>query len=135
MEKRVLEEFFNKVLNSRLEKTKFILGVKAKEYVRNGDRLHNFNVAATTNKESREKALWGMATKHLVSVMDMINDTEEGKMPSDELVDEKIGDLINYLILLEVSFKSHDKELVSVNSPNFIAGYEKWLLAHKVYEK
>jgi hypothetical protein len=104
---KVSEQFFTNVLEERLVQTKNILGVKAKEYVRNGDRLHNFNVASITNKETREKALWGMATKHLVSIMDIVEDTKSGKLPKEETVDEKIGDMINYLVLLEVSLKQN----------------------------
>jgi hypothetical protein len=39
-----------------------------------------------------------MATKHLVSVMDMV---ESGDEYDPEYIYEKIGDMINYLILLE----------------------------------
>ncbi|HSH25907.1 MAG TPA: hypothetical protein VLA13_10280 [Massilibacterium sp.] len=39
-----------------------------------------------------------MATKHLVSVIDMV---ESNEVHDPEYIDEKIGDMINYLILLE----------------------------------
>ena len=45
-----------------------------------------------------EMALWGMWCKHLVSVKDLIN------FPGDatpELIKEKLGDVINYALLLE----------------------------------
>ena len=32
-------------------------------------------------------------------------DIEEGKLPTEKYVDEKIGDMINYLILQEASIK------------------------------
>jgi hypothetical protein len=35
----------------------------------------------------------------------MLNDIEQGKLPAEAYVDEKIGDLINYLILCEASIK------------------------------
>lgn len=88
---------FNKILASRLEKTRVTLGTKAKEYAMD-DRLHNFRIAALVNGSTAPRALWGMATKHLISIMDII----EGRKPNDKgAVEEKIGDMINYLILLE----------------------------------
>jgi len=48
--------------------------------------------------ETPERALWGMAKKHLVSVTDLIHGRAE---VTPERIDEKIGDMINYLILLE----------------------------------
>jgi hypothetical protein len=48
-----------------------------------------------------QEALWGMALKHLISVMDLV----AGRLPASKAtVDEKVGDLINYLILLEAVF-------------------------------
>lgn len=105
MIREVHNEQFQEILSERLKKIEEILGKKALEYVRNEDRLHNFNVASRIRNVSREEALWGMAMKHLVSVMDIINDTKIEKYPTIEMVDEKFGDLINYLILAEVSLK------------------------------
>lgn len=97
------DERMDEVIERRLVLTKHILLGKAKEYVRNNDRLHNFNRAAAISGESRERALKGMWMKHIVSVFDIIDDLDKGIVPKKELVDEKIGDLINYAILLEAS--------------------------------
>lgn len=97
-------EEFDSVLNNALERTQKVLGVKAKEYVRNGDRLHNFNRGSDITGESREKVLRGFMLKHLISIFDIIDDLEEGKLPSREVVDEKFGDAVNYFVLLEASF-------------------------------
>lgn len=89
---------FNKLLNERLKKTKTVLGLKGNEYSFNNDRLHNFKVAARMLNTTVDNALWGMAMKHLVSIEDLIH----GRLANtDENVNEKIGDMINYLILLE----------------------------------
>ena len=40
----------------------------------------------------------------------MLDDIDAGKFPNIEAVDEKIGDLINYLILCEASIKDKIKE-------------------------
>ena len=56
------------------------------------------------NNETVAEALWGMNSKHIVSVIDMV----EGKLPINERnINEKIGDSINYLILLEAIFREN----------------------------
>jgi hypothetical protein len=89
---------FESLLESRITKTKDILSSKSKEYSSGGDKLYNFRRAAEILRCSPQKALLGMLMKHLVSVIDLI----EGNTPlSYYLINEKIGDSINYLILLE----------------------------------
>lgn len=90
---------FEVALEQRLEKCKEVLGVKASEYA-TSDRLHNFKVAAVLSGESPIKALGGMMKKHTVSVYDLIEAEHRGKEIPLELWDEKIGDHINYLLLL-----------------------------------
>jgi hypothetical protein len=99
------EEQFDKLVTARLNATRQTLVIKGKEYRRNNDPLHNFNVAAQLGNTTREKALWGFALKHYVSFMDILNDIEKNNLPTEELISEKIGDLINYLILCEASIK------------------------------
>jgi len=92
------QKAFDAILENRLLKISGVLGQKAKEYALGGDRLHNFKTAAALLQTTQAKALWGIAAKHLVSVADLV----EGRLPPTEyFVNEKIGDLINYLILLE----------------------------------
>ena len=93
---------FDLVLEARLQKIKDVLYSKAKEYADGDrDRLHNFNKAAMMSGYSREEALWGFLLKHLVSVSDIIENTNVDRFPTREVIDEKIGDCINYFILLE----------------------------------
>ena len=96
---------FDELVDRRTSKIKASLIIKGKEYTRNNDPLHNFNMAAQVNNTTREKALWGFAVKHYVSFLDILNDIEKGILPKDDVIDEKIGDLINYLILAEASIK------------------------------
>lgn len=89
---------FTLLVDKRLNHCAQTLVKKGKEYASVTDRLHNFKVAARVNDTTPEKALWGMYTKHLVSVMDLV------EYPGDataELIIEKIGDSINYMVLLE----------------------------------
>jgi hypothetical protein len=99
------EQEFDALVEKRLDLTREVLIIKGREYRRNSDPLHNFNMASKLNNITREKALWGFATKHLVSFLDMLDDIEKNKLPQKEYVEEKIGDLINYLILCEASIK------------------------------
>ncbi|MBQ3943766.1 MAG: hypothetical protein II669_05555, partial [Elusimicrobia bacterium] len=68
--------------------------------------MHNFNEAKSFFRcNTKEYALLGMLNKHLVSVVDMVEKYEKyGILPSQNILDEKIGDTVNYLILLEACF-------------------------------
>lgn len=90
---------FDMTIDKRIEDCKRVLGVKASEYA-TSDRLHNFKVAAVLQHESPIKALGGMMAKHTVSVYDLIEAVNRGENIPLELWDEKIGDHINYLLLL-----------------------------------
>lgn len=89
------------IINTRLEKTKELLLIKGREYIRNDDRLHNFRRASEMERKSMPRVLHGMLQKHLVSYYDMLDDIDNGKTPSKALVDEKIGDIIVYFLLQE----------------------------------
>ena len=105
LENKMTAEEFDQLVENRCNKIGKTLIEKGKEYRRNNDPLHNFRVAAKVNNTTEEKALWGFAVKHYVSFLDILNDIERGFLPAEEVVDEKIGDLINYLILCEASIK------------------------------
>jgi hypothetical protein len=83
---------FKKLVKARQKHTDATLIVKGAEYARGNDRLHNFYRAAV------------MMSKHIVSLMDMVDDTAQGIYPSEAQITEKIGDSINYLHLLEALF-------------------------------
>lgn len=102
---KISETQFDTLVDTRCMQIKRTLIEKGKEYRRNNDPLHNFRIAAKVQNTTEEKALWGFAAKHYVSFLDIINDIEQGNLPTMEVVDEKIGDLINYLILCEASIK------------------------------
>lgn len=101
---------FDEILARRLKLTAEVLKSKAGEYATNKDRLHNFKEAALLEGDTPANALRGMLRKHWVSVMDLC-DVE--KHPGDfrvtaARIDEKIGDAINYLILLEACLMELD---------------------------
>ena len=104
---------FESVLNGVLNKCTETLGVKAGEYATE-DRLHNFKIAAKLQNCSPITALAGMMCKHTVSVYDLIQKHEKGEEISQEMWDEKIGDSINYLILLSALVKEDKKNNNSI---------------------
>jgi hypothetical protein len=98
------QTFFDYVLEDTLRSIKHSLGVKAKEYVRHGNPMHNFDTGALKTKQIREKVIRGFALKHEISIDDMRDDLLSGKLPTEATVNEKFNDLINYLILEKASF-------------------------------
>lgn len=99
------QEQFNQIVEARIEKTKELLIRKGAEYVRNNDKLHNFRSASKMNNEPMIASLHGMLSKHLVSYLDMIEDTRQGKKIGEETINEKIGDIITYFHLAECVLK------------------------------
>ena len=90
-------ERFNEIVNEEVERIKSVLIKKQQEYNLDEDRLSHFKHAAGAVSWSPEEALLGYATKHWVSLVDMIN--SKNKFSRDVYV-EKVTDLCNYLILL-----------------------------------
>jgi hypothetical protein len=94
---------FDKIVKSRLLTCQETLTRKNKEYASEEDRLHNFKAAGNARGQAPTTALDGMLMKHLVSVWDIIDKMEHERkyVPHADLIAEKIGDVINYLLLLE----------------------------------
>lgn len=103
-------ERFDTILNERLEKIRRVLEAKASEYTSAADRLHNFKRAAAVLGTTPAKALLGMWVKHVVSIMDLVD--EDAGARDDRfyaLLDEKVGDAVNYLILLEAILRESQR--------------------------
>ena len=92
----------DKTIRITIDKCMRVLKEKAEGYSTDDDVLHNFRVAAGLQGCSVTQALAGMMTKHTVSVYDMIN---SGQAYAPDIWDEKIGDLMNYLLLLRTAVK------------------------------
>lgn len=87
------------------------LTAKAKEYADTDDMLHNFKVAACLQGKTQEQALGGMMSKHLVSIYDMI---DNAPAYSKAAWQEKIGDTINYLLILSAMIKDAQKYKINL---------------------
>ena len=109
------ETEFDTVVSERLEKTRLILVEKGKQYRRNQNPIHNFEIGANITGQSREKVLYGFMLKHLISFQDMINDIEQNTLPTVEHLEEKVGDIVNYMILFEASVKDKLFKIVFKN--------------------
>jgi hypothetical protein len=93
-------EELEKIVDERIGKIRDLLVKKGAEYAR-GDRLSNFKKAGAGQGCTPERALIGMMDKHRVSIYDLVDDLEEGLIAPQGVWDEKIGDNIVYLFLLE----------------------------------
>lgn len=108
-------EKFNEIIHEQISRCEATLCKKADEYATE-DRLHNFKQAAALQKCKPETALAGMMCKHTVSVYDMLKGVENGKEYPLEMWDEKIGDSINYLLLLSAMVREKSSETENKNS-------------------
>lgn len=98
-----------KLVEARIKKTRSLIITKGKEYARNDkDRLRNFKRGADLLKCSTARACLGPWSKHIVSILNMVDDLDIGLHHSLETWDEKIGDAIVYLILLEAIIAEGD---------------------------
>ena len=97
---------FNEIMEKRIELIRKVLQKKQQEYtLTNDDRFHNFKRQSAILNITPEKALLGNWTKHLASILDIVDKIDKNVLPSNEMLEEKIGDLVNYLILLEAMIK------------------------------
>jgi hypothetical protein len=93
------EDFSNRV-EKRIDLIRQTLLTKHKEYAKDDNVFRNFDEAAggLSLHSTSAEVLWSYMTKHLVSIKDIVADN---KPVDPSVVSEKIGDVINYLILLE----------------------------------
>lgn len=94
---------FDALLERRLRSIREVLASKANDYATT-DRLHNFKSAGELGGPPAE-VLWGYMLKHLVRLRDLAFGV---KPTSPGVVNEVVGDAINYLILLEAVFLEKD---------------------------
>lgn len=100
------EKMFDCLLEERISKIRSVLKAKGREYSTAADCLHNFKRAAQCTGETPAEVCVGFFVKHLVSILDLVDALARGQAgPAREYVEEKIGDAINYLIILEAILK------------------------------
>ena len=106
---------FAHVVDMQINYCMDLLSVKNSEYTpgvdTKTDRLAHFKKAAALSNTDPKAALFGMFSKHIVSVADMCNSSDTY---TKARWNEKISDSINYLLLLralveEEEEAKHDK--------------------------
>lgn len=93
------EQKFEATIAQTLHDIQELLLIKGKEYRRNNNPYHNFEIGAEMTSFSREEILQGFLRKHVISVEDMRNDFQEGINPSIEKVNEKYNDILIYFLI------------------------------------
>lgn len=93
------EKRFDEVVDVFLSSIRETILIKGKEYRRNNNPFHNFDIGSQRSGLIREKVLDGFLLKHEISISDITNDLVEGKLPTIATLDEKFGDNVIYLIL------------------------------------
>lgn len=106
---------FNLLLQERLKNTETVLLAKAREYVRGEDRFYNFEqgkkLLELVNLDvTKEDVMLLYNTKHLISIFDILSDSRKGVKYSKEYINEKFGDAINYLIMIEMALIENCKK-------------------------
>ena len=93
-------EDFSRRVEKRIDLVRQTLLAKHKEYAKDDNVFRNFDEAAggLSLHSTSAEVLWSYMTKHLVSIKDIV---ANNKPVDTTVVSEKIGDVINYLILLE----------------------------------
>lgn len=122
-------EDFSRRVEKRVDLIRQTLLTKHKEYAKDDNVFRNFDEAAggLSLHGSSAEVLWSYMTKHLVSIKDIVAD----KKPVDaSVVSEKIGDVVNYLILLEAMLNQQGEKHCKLKE-----AYEKSKLYNKSVDR
>ena len=105
------QDDFAALLQRRLDKIQETLVSKRAEYAAPEDVLHNFKKGAAILRCTPAECCVSYLTKHLVSIFDIMDEIGKGVHRDNraEQVDEKIGDALVYLILLEAIIMEKQK--------------------------
>ena len=99
---------FEAILTSQVETEKLIVLERAKAYATNGDRLGNFYEGATLNQTTPMKYGFGLVSKHIIALRDLIFKLSAGKGEFTEKeagkVDEYVTDIRIYAALLKALY-------------------------------
>jgi hypothetical protein len=102
-------QFDSLIVDRRLELIKKILKSKNAEYSYSASAFENFEKGVELSMhDKKEKYAWELLVKHLQSIKSILENLNDRKNPSNELIEEKFGDAINYLILLEGMLKERN---------------------------
>jgi hypothetical protein len=101
------KQFVQDVVQRRVQLIKDVLQSKNEEYAGQDDVFKAFTESLPLSfHDTKQAVAWEFMVKHLQSIKLIIEErAKTGKIPDEKLLEEKIGDAINYLILIEGMFK------------------------------
>jgi len=101
------KQFVEDVVQRRIKLIQDVLQTKNEEYAGQEDVFKAFTEALPLSfHDTKQAVAWEFMVKHLQSIKLIIEErAKTGKLPDEKLLEEKIGDAINYLILIEGMFK------------------------------
>lgn len=101
------KQFVQDVVQRRVQLIQDVLQSKTDEYAGQDDVFKAFTEALPLSfHDTKQAVAWEFMVKHLQSIKLIIEErAKKGKLPDEKLLEEKIGDAINYLILIEGMFK------------------------------
>jgi hypothetical protein len=101
------KQFVQDVVQRRVQLIKDVLETKNSEYADKDDVFKAFTEALPLSfHDTKQAVAWEFMVKHLQSIKMIIEArAKTGKIPDEKVLEEKIGDAINYLILIEGMFK------------------------------
>jgi hypothetical protein len=101
------KQFVQDVVQRRVQLIKDVLETKNSEYADKDDVFKAFTESLPLSfHDTKQAVAWEFMVKHLQSIKMIIEArAKTGKIPDQKVLEEKIGDAINYLILIEGMFK------------------------------
>lgn len=72
---------------------------KSKEYASDEDRLANFKQPTSLLEANPAEVCVYYDMKHIASIVKMAKDANNGNLPTEEMLREKVGDYLNYGLL------------------------------------
>jgi hypothetical protein len=101
------QEIFEDIINNRYSHNLDTMTAKGKVYSSQQDRLSNFKDTGAMNQVTPQDALWGMVSKHIIATKDMV---KSGEIPTEKWIAEYLGDIHNYMYLLEAIWHESSHE-------------------------
>lgn len=98
---------FNKELDKLFNSIKQKFQIKGDEYATEESVFANFDKGSGIMGLPPELVLDGYLTKHYVSYRDMLDSIFDGVRPTNEMIDEKLGDIILYFILQKIMMENN----------------------------
>ena len=101
------KQFVQDVVQRRVQLIQDVLQSKNEEYAGQEDVFKAVTESLPLSfHDTKQAVAWEFMVKHLQSIKMIIEArSKSGKIPDEKVLEEKIGDAINYLILIEGMFK------------------------------